>query len=93
MARRPKQPANDKRISELQSEIENIAFAIAGGALRGSKTLAGRLAAAEAELERLLSEQVAHRKVTRMPAPIGDRLRRLIGNLEAELTRDVHVRS
>ena len=47
-------PANDsKRIDKLKSEIENLADAIAGGALKSSPALASRLAKAEKELATL----------------------------------------
>jgi site-specific DNA recombinase len=89
-ARQPKQPANDKRIAELTAEVENLAEAIAGGALRASKALGARLAAAEGELDRLSRAQVASRKLVRMPLPVGERYQRLVANVEAELGRDVH---
>jgi site-specific DNA recombinase len=89
-ARQPKQPANDKRIAELTAEVENLTEAIAGGALRASKALGARLAAAEGELDRLSRAQVASRKLVRMPLPVGERYQRLVANVEAELGRDVH---
>ena len=52
-APKPKAPESRPRIDQLKAEIGNIADAIAGGMLRTSPTLANRLAAAEAELERL----------------------------------------
>jgi hypothetical protein len=46
-------PDHQARIAQLKAEIGNIADAIAVGGLRASPTLAARLAAAEAELDRL----------------------------------------
>lgn len=76
IARRPKRPANDKRIAELRTEVANLTDAIASGALRGSKALAGRLAAAESELERLAQESV-HSKVVKIGAA---RVRQALGS-------------
>jgi site-specific DNA recombinase len=90
VVRQPKLPANDKRIAELNAEVGNLTEAVASGALRASKALGARLAAAECELERLSSARAASRKVVRMPLPSGERYRRLVANLEAELNRDVH---
>lgn len=47
-----------KRISELKDQVANLAEAIATGALKSSPALAGRLAAAEEELERLRAAAV-----------------------------------
>jgi site-specific DNA recombinase len=91
LARQPKPVTNGKRIAELRAEIENLTDAIASGALRSSKALAARLAAAEGELERLMAhQQSASGRVVKMPAQIVERFRRMVANLEAWLTRDVH---
>jgi len=55
-----KAPDNAARIAELQSQVENLADAIASGSLRTSPALAARLGAAEAELEELKARQPAH---------------------------------
>ena len=58
---RPWQSVADRsaRIAQLRAEIDNLADAIAGGALRASPTIAARLSAAEAELEQLELAQAA----------------------------------
>jgi hypothetical protein len=90
IADRPKQPTNAKRISELRTEVENLTDAIARGALRTSKALAARLVAAEDEIERLSDEDAARPKLVKLPTPLGERYRRMVVTLEAELSRDVH---
>ncbi len=89
----PKPVKSDTRIAELRAEIENLVGAIANGALRSSKALAARLAAAEeSELERLSAQQAARSKVTKTPAGrIGERFRRMVASLDTELGRDVHA--
>lgn len=52
-------PDNRERIEQLQVEIENLTDAIAAGGLRGSHSLATRLAKAEQELEQLESARPA----------------------------------
>lgn len=47
------------RIVQLKRALTHLAEAIASGALRASPTLAARLTAAEEEVERLTSAQVA----------------------------------
>ena len=76
-------------MAELTTEVANLTEAIASGALRTSKALGARLAAAERELERLSSARATSHKVVRMPLPVGERYQRLIANMEAELARDV----
>ena len=62
-ARKPKVPDHSARIRQLRVEIENLADAIASGALRGSPTLAAKLSAAECELERLAAAQTEPARV------------------------------
>jgi hypothetical protein len=53
LAEEQRAPAVDhKRIAELEDQVTNLVEAIATGALKSSPALAGRLAAAEGELER-----------------------------------------
>jgi hypothetical protein len=80
------------RITHLRGEVSNLTEAIASGALRTSKALAERLAAAEAELEQLVAEKAPARlaRVTSAPVQLLDHYRRLVASLEAELSRDVH---
>ncbi len=51
-----KAPDGAARMGQLKAEIATITDAIAGGLLRASPALAARLAAAEAELERIASD-------------------------------------
>lgn len=60
--RQPRQQApkpSAARIAKLKAEVENLADAIASGALRSSPTLAARLSSAEEELQRLTAAQPA----------------------------------
>ncbi len=66
--------------------IDNIADAIAGGVPRASPTLAGRLATAEAELQRL--EAAAGQSAAASPRARAD-LTRLLADLPARATRAV----
>ena len=89
-ASKPTAPDHSARIAQLKSQAENIAEAISTGALRASPTLAARLAAAEAELERLQAEQAAHTKtrvadVTRLVADLPKRAARAVEQLERTL--------
>ncbi len=58
-AKKPKTADNCGRIAQLRAEVENLADAIATGALRASPTIAARLTVAEGELERLTAERPA----------------------------------
>lgn len=81
-AGKPKALDHTGRIGQLKGEIENLADAIANGALRASPALAKRLTAAEEELERLTSAQGA-------PAvPVAD-VTRLLADLPARAVRAV----
>jgi site-specific DNA recombinase len=91
IAAKPAEKSNDARIAQLRAEVSNLTDAIAGGVLRTSKALADRLAAGEAELERLICEKPARKaQIVNMPAQLVDRYRRLVAGLEVELSRDVH---
>jgi len=57
-------PDNRLRVSELEMQIANLADAIAGGVLKASPALAGKLASAETELAQL---QAAATAVTEAP--------------------------
>lgn len=61
------------RIATLKAEVSNIVEALASGMLKASTALAGRLAAAEAELEQLEAAQAAN------DAPVPDVSRHLAG--------------
>jgi site-specific DNA recombinase len=50
------QRSSSGQIDKLRAEIANLTDAIAAGALRGSRAIAERLAAAEAELDRIETE-------------------------------------
>jgi hypothetical protein len=93
-ARNPK-PTNDcARIAKLRAEVENLADAIASGALRASPTIAARLAAAESELDRLTAVQSDLARVVDVTPLLGDlpgRAARAVEELEKTLASgDVH---
>lgn len=71
------------RIAQLRQEAANLADAIACGGLRASPTIAGRLAASERELERLLAAQA-----TAGAAPVAD-VPRLLADLRVRATQAV----
>lgn len=79
---KPKAADHSARIAQLKRETENLADAIASGALRASPTLAARLTAAEEELERLTRAQAAP------AAPAADATR-LLADLRARAARAV----
>jgi hypothetical protein len=91
LAAKPAVKSNDNRIAELRAEVGNLTDAIASGALRTSKALAERLSTAEAELDRLSIHKTTRKtNVVSLPIQLADRYRRIVSNLETELTRDVH---
>jgi hypothetical protein len=57
-------PDHRARISELKTQVENLADGIASGMIKPSPTMAGKLGSAEAELEQL---QAADATVTKTP--------------------------
>ena len=74
---------NGAHTAKLRAEIDNLADAIASGALRASPTLAARLTAAESELERLSTAPLA------APSPSGADLTQLFTDLPARAARAV----
>jgi site-specific DNA recombinase len=77
------------RIAELERQISNLADAIASGLLRSSPVLAQRLAAAEAELERLKSErQQKARVIARIAPKVSERFLVQVDELEVRLGQD-----
>jgi site-specific DNA recombinase len=88
---RPRQKVADHsaRIAQLRAEIDNLADAVASGALRASPTIAARLSAAEAELERLEFGQAAPvaavTDVTQLLADLPARAARAVEHLEETL--------
>ncbi len=95
-APKPKAPDGAARIAQLKVEIGNIADAIASGALRASPTMASRLAAAEAELERLETaarQTVPQADVTALLAGLETRALRAVDTLEETLAAGDIVRA
>jgi hypothetical protein len=88
---------NSARIGELKRQIENLADAIACGALRASPTIAARLAGAEAELEQLEHASVTTRTpvpdVTRLLTDLPNRAIRAVDELERTLAAGDLVRA
>lgn len=88
-AMKPSPADGASRIAQLKAEIGNIADAIATGALRASPTMAGRLAAAETELERLETDarqrEAPKPDVTALLAGLETRVRRAVDKLEETL--------
>jgi site-specific DNA recombinase len=85
----PKAANTAPRISELRRQIENLAEAIANGALRASPALAERLAAGEAELGRLTAQAAKPTtRITDFPARLTARFNKAIDKLEEYLARD-----
>jgi|HubBroStandDraft_4_1064222.scaffolds.fasta_scaffold02724_5 site-specific DNA recombinase len=85
-------PAVDhKRIAELEDQVANLAEAIATGALKSSPALAGRLSAAEGELERLRAAAVPREesKVARVIPRIAEGFEELVADLPNAVKRDV----
>ncbi len=84
-----KAPDNPKRIGELRAQVDNLADAIASGALRASPTLAAKLAAAEDELAKLESVQAMRAagpsNVERILADLRTRAVRSVDQLERTL--------
>ncbi len=82
-----KAPDNAARVAQLRAEIGNLTDAIAGGLLRASPALATRLAAAEAELERLSAtrQEAPKADVTQLLADLPARARRSVERLEKTL--------
>ena len=92
LAERQRTPAVDhKRIAELEDQVANLAEAIATGALKSSPALAGRLAAAEGELERLRAAAVPREeaKVARVIPRIAEGFEELVADLPNAVKRDV----
>lgn len=82
------------RLAALEREIENLADAIAGGALRGSAALADRLTRAEAERARLQAAPKPPKaaNVERLLPEVADRYHALVTRLEMSLAEtDVDV--
>jgi hypothetical protein len=80
-----------KRVAELEGQVENLADAIASGALRASPALSLRLTAAEAELAKL-RQQAPPREVTKLDLIIprvDDAFRELVHDLPNAIKRDV----
>jgi hypothetical protein len=76
-------------IGELEREIGGLADAIGSGLLRSSRILAQRLAAAEAELERIKAiRQPKAGVVARIASKFGERVLMMVDELEARLGRD-----
>jgi len=81
-------PADDsKRIGKLETEVENLADAIASGALKSSPALASRLAKAEQELARLEVKGSAP-KAAQMIPKLADEYRAWVNELETVLSPD-----
>jgi site-specific DNA recombinase len=81
-------PADDsKRIVKLKAEIENLADAIASGALKSSPALASRLAKAEKELATLEAKEPAP-KAAQMIPKLADEYRAWVSELETILSPD-----
>jgi len=76
-----------KRESELSGEIENLADAIATGALNSSPALASRLAKAEQELAKLEAAGPAP-KAAQMIPKLADEYRAWVNELETILSPD-----
>jgi site-specific DNA recombinase len=91
IAAAPKVTDNAPRIAELKRQIENLTEAVATGALRASPALAGRLSAAEAELDRLTSQVLKPvPKIVDFPSRLMARFGKAIDKLEEYLARDPH---
>ena len=73
-------PVSQTRIAQLEAEVNNLVETVAGGALRGSSTLAARRCAAESELARL--KELAN------PPTTAD-IERLLPDLAAKHARSV----
>jgi site-specific DNA recombinase len=87
-ARKPKAAPNHReRINELRQELTNLADAIAQGLLRSSPTLASRLAAAEAELQRLEAADQAP-KVRHLAPNVRERCLGILRRLQQTLGSD-----
>ena len=89
-AKAPKAPDNTARIAKLRAEVDNLADAVASGALRASPTLANRLATAEAELQQLQDAAVqapAKTDITRLLVDLPARAERAVDELELTLSR------
>ena len=78
---------NSKRIGKLKTEVENLADAIAGGALKSSPILASRLAKAEQELDKLEATGPAP-KAAKMIPKLADEYRAWVNELETVLSPD-----
>ncbi|HTX25065.1 MAG TPA: hypothetical protein VMD03_10445 [Steroidobacteraceae bacterium] len=77
-------------MAKLRARVEDLGEAIATGGLKGSPTLARKLAEAEAELEQLLVQAQASRlppvaNVTRLLADLPITARRAVDELERTL--------
>jgi site-specific DNA recombinase len=91
IAAAPKATDNAPRIAELKRQIENLAEAVATGALRASPALSGRLSTAEAELDRLTAQVVKPvPKIVDFPSRLMARFGKAIERLEDYLARDPH---
>ena len=81
-------PADDsKRIGKLKAEVENLADAIAGGALKSSPALVSRLAKSEQELAKLEATGPAP-KAAQMIPKLADEYRAWVNELETVLSPD-----
>ena len=89
IAQQPKAPNSGPRMQELRTQIENLADAIAAGALKASPALAGRLAATEAELAHLAALAAKPQgKIVDFPARLAARFQKMVERLEEYLARD-----
>jgi DNA invertase Pin-like site-specific DNA recombinase len=92
LARPTPEPDTGRRIADLQRQVGNLADAIALDGLKGSVVLAQRLAAAEAELERLQREARAGEQLStsvgRMLPRVGERYLAIVERLVEHLAYD-----
>lgn len=84
-------PAATRRAAALRAEIANLTDAIASGALRASRSIGERLAAAEAELAGLEARQTdtSIETVAKLTPRLADHLRRVAEDMPA-LLRGTH---
>ena len=87
-----RKPSESKfRVADLEREVGNLADAIASGALKASPALGARLAAAEAELEKLRATEAPAEasKVDRLIPRVADDYREMVANLPKAVKQDV----
>ncbi len=78
---------NGKQIGKLKAKVDNLADAIAGGALKSSPALASRLAKAEKELATLEAAEPAPKAAQMIPKLV-DEYRAWVNELETILSPD-----